>query len=390
MDRPQNTNLTSTEVLSSVEAFIELREKWISLLERSPQNRIFLSWEWHYTWWQCFSQPKDSLQILLIKINDDIIGIAPLYLQHTVLTGKTLRFIGTGETEADEVVTEYLDFIALSGHEEAVIDAAYKQLENLQNWQKIEFNYGLENYLCSRVATQLAASFSLQKKLIGKAYSTPLESSETQYRETRLSSSRNKRLKRCLNALEKDGGGMLRKTIEKESEIEAHLATLRRLHDERWSAKSKHSIFASKQFMLFHRKLLTLLAPEGKANIALYSFNNTPIAAVYVMYSKNDCHYYQSGFSKKGENRYMPLFVSHIKEMNAAREHGNKAYDFMRGGSNSYKSDFGCIETDMFDSRIYRYSSEMKVINQLKKLFNFYRSFPSRYAAFRKGAKIKS
>lgn len=368
MDRTTNTVNVSSKILHTVEDFLVLRDKWQFLLSKSTQNNVFLSWEWHYTWWQCFSKPKDKLQILLIESNDTIVGIAPLYLQHTILTGKTLRFIGTGEPEADEVVTEYLDFIALSGHEQTVIDTVYACLLEHRTWQRVEFNYVLQNYLCHEVAEKLTENFSLKPQLIGKTFSTPLEDSETQYRETRLSSSRNKRLKRCLNALNKDGGGLVRILIENESEIDSHLSILQSLHDERWSAKNKSSIFESQQFMSFHRKLLTLLLPQNKANIALYYLNEKPLAALYVMYSSTDCHYYQSGFSKERENRYMPLFVSHITEMNAARTQGLTRYDFMRGSEVSYKSDFGCDGTDMFDLTVYRRRAELNLVTMVNNI----------------------
>lgn len=389
MIRSKNTACITSENLCTTKGFLELREDWSSLLEQSAQNGIFLSWEWHYTWWECFSKPKDTLQILLIKSSDKVVGLAPLYFQQSAYRGKTLRFIGTGEAEADEVVTEYLDFIALPGHEQTVIDTISDLIIEQNTWQRIEFNCVLKDYLCAQVAEQLKEKYSLQSHLNGRVFSTPLESSEIQYRETRLSTSRNKRLKRCLKALDKDGGGLTRKTIQDAPEIDTHLGILKKLHDERWSAKNKSSIFESKRFMDFHKKLLTLLVPQGKASIALYSLNEKPISAVYVMYSKNDCHYYQSGFSKEGENRYMPLFVSHIKEMNAARDLGFTNYDFMRGSTNSYKSDFGCLEADMFDLKIYRHTVEVKIVSVAKFLKQTCNALLTRSVSFTKSVRSK-
>ncbi len=389
MEQSLTTANITSESIYTVEEFLTLRDDWQSLLEQSTQNSLFLSWEWHFSWWECFATSSDSLQIVVLKSDDKIIGLAPLYYQSSTLLGKTLRFIGTGEPEADEVVTEYLDFIVLPGYEQTLIDTMHDWLIKQKNWQRIELNYVLGNYLSAQVVERLQHNFCMQSRLIGKAYSTPLESSETEYRESRLSASRNKRLKRCLKALDKDGGGLVRTTIQTAAEITTHLQTLKILHDERWASKKESSIFESQRFLAFHQKLLTLLIPQDRASISVYSLNDKPIAALYVMYSKNNCHYYQSGFTKEGENRYMPLFVSHIMEMNAARDRGLANYDFMRGGANSYKSDFGCQENDMFDIVIYRYRFESTLRNVRIKLRNFYTSVIGKTVALAKSVKQK-
>ena len=63
------------EEISDVDSF--RREIWDPLLRQSPDNHIFLTWEWLFSWWQYHGADK-KLRIILIKDNGRIIAIAPL------------------------------------------------------------------------------------------------------------------------------------------------------------------------------------------------------------------------------------------------------------------------------------------------------------------------
>ncbi|NPV75861.1 MAG: GNAT family N-acetyltransferase [Anaerolineae bacterium] len=75
------------ETINTTEAFKNLRKEWNRLLEQSPVQSIFLTWEWLYTWWDHFGADK-TLHILLARDSSEIVGIAPLM----ITTAKRLGF----------------------------------------------------------------------------------------------------------------------------------------------------------------------------------------------------------------------------------------------------------------------------------------------------------
>ena len=87
--------------------FQSLQPEWNSLLQRAPTDFVFYTWEWHSTWWEAY-QPGELL-ILVCRDDDQLLGIAPLFVTDTEL-GRTVRIIGCVD------VTDYLDFIVDSEH----------------------------------------------------------------------------------------------------------------------------------------------------------------------------------------------------------------------------------------------------------------------------------
>lgn len=370
--------MSSKLKISVIENTQELRasEKlWADIAQHARATTVFMSWEWHCSWWETFNTRNDKLQLLVVYDQDVAVGLAPFYLKSTRLSGRVLRFTGNGETETDEVVTEYSDLLAKSGYEKTVVDAVAGWIESNSQWRSLFFECVLHDSLCSQMCELLASKYTASHAVNGFAYSVPLGESAEDYRENQLSASRNKRLKRCLKSLEKDGGGLQRTALTDAAEIEHYFSALTDLHNERWSAKKTDSIFESSRFVAFHKKVIERLLPQQKASIVVYSLNDKPMASIYLFHSDTSTHYYQSGNTRVNENRYMPLFVSHFLEMNVSREAGREHYDFMRGHSDSYKSDYGCVSSELFDRVIYRYKLEKIVQSKVKALRRFVSAF---------------
>jgi len=64
-------------VVTREDEFEALRRPWNAVLEKSPDRNVFLTWEWHFTWWKHYGQGK-RLSILLVEDDKGIAAIAPL------------------------------------------------------------------------------------------------------------------------------------------------------------------------------------------------------------------------------------------------------------------------------------------------------------------------
>ncbi len=95
--------------------FDALQPEWNALLERSPQNLIFLTHEWLHTWWQTYA-PGTLFVVTGRSDSGELVGIAPWFID-TRAARKIIRTIGCVD------VTDYLDIIVDSLQAEPFLEA---------------------------------------------------------------------------------------------------------------------------------------------------------------------------------------------------------------------------------------------------------------------------
>jgi len=83
------------ERVDNVNGLISLEEPWEALLSRcsSKEINLFLSYYWVSAWWTHFGEGK-KIWLLLVKENEEIIGIAPLMLSREKYNGMPVRMLG--------------------------------------------------------------------------------------------------------------------------------------------------------------------------------------------------------------------------------------------------------------------------------------------------------
>ncbi|NLI80065.1 MAG: GNAT family N-acetyltransferase [Deltaproteobacteria bacterium] len=115
---------STVTVVESFDEWSKLSKQWNHLLGGSRSDTAFLTWQWLYSWAECFLSGGRKLFILLV--NDDngkLMGVAPWYVNHRGFKPfllKQIEFLGTPESGSD-----YLDVFAARGREEEVAGAIY-------------------------------------------------------------------------------------------------------------------------------------------------------------------------------------------------------------------------------------------------------------------------
>ena len=110
-------------VITNFEDWLNIASEWNRLLHESTSGSFFLTWEWLFSWAECFLGNNRSLYILLFHDNKELVGIAPLYIERKKIGPfplREMRFIGTPEAGSD-----YLSVIVQKGMEEKVANAFY-------------------------------------------------------------------------------------------------------------------------------------------------------------------------------------------------------------------------------------------------------------------------
>lgn len=350
-------------VVDDSATFAEMADEWRVLANQSSAC-FFMSWEWHYTWWQVYSTPKHRLYLLRVSDGDKLVGVLPLYsCRQGLALRHTLLFTGTGEARADEVTTEYLDVIAHPDYQKQVCDVVLDWISGCAGWDRVELRFLLDDALLVK-AYRERGDLSIIERDVGNRYRVDLASSETAHLE-KLSKSRAKRIGRSQRALEKEGG-LTQSSVSSADELNQAFALLAELNHERQATKSRKSVFASEKFNLFHRQLVAQVFANGSVNIHQFKLKNSLLAVIYCFYDEQTCYYYQSGFSRRESNKYMPLTFAHFAEIKCNREAGLAYYDLMRAEPPTYKEDFGCETTPMITSFIFCTPSRLWWFNARK------------------------
>lgn len=81
------------ETISGDQAFRDLEPAWNELAAKAGLDHPFLEYIWVRTWWECFGAGS-TLQILLVKANEEIVAIAPLILTSIRMWGIKVQRLG--------------------------------------------------------------------------------------------------------------------------------------------------------------------------------------------------------------------------------------------------------------------------------------------------------
>jgi hypothetical protein len=141
--------------IDTIEQFYELSEYWNDLLVLSRSNTICLTFEWIYTWAECFLATDRKLFVLAIYEKERLIGIAPWCIHEIagpLQPFRQIEFLGTPEMGSD-----YLDVIIKKGKEKVITQCIYEYVfgQAAQCWETVLLqdipsdslflNYFLEN-----------------------------------------------------------------------------------------------------------------------------------------------------------------------------------------------------------------------------------------------------
>jgi CelD/BcsL family acetyltransferase involved in cellulose biosynthesis len=338
-------------VVDSHAGMTALQEEWNSLLEKSRARNICLRWEWHHAWWDIYHDSGAKPCIVLVRDGGRLVGLVPLYLQIRKKFGifniRTLRFLGTGEPEWEEVASEYLDIAALDGYERRVAKIVWEYLRASKSWDQLVFNDVLDDSL---VLTDLRHILVLEKasavlETTGVRYSVRLARTWQDYIAA-LDPGAAKRLPYKRRKLER-AGQVVEKMVTEPGELDQAFDDLVRLHTSRWAARGGAGVFASPRFTAYHKKLARMLLPLGMLRIRMLSLNDATIAVLLNFQCGNTEYFYQGGFDVEAAAKYSPGIVAHVYAIENAIHGGLEYYDFMKGGTTSYKTEFGCTESPM-------------------------------------------
>lgn len=326
----------TTRVVDSVTQIIRLETGWNELLAHSSNATVFNTFGWAWCWLQIYWQQDYALKIILVESGTDLVALLPLYIQKS--TG-TCWFVGSGEPEAEEVATEYLDFIVHQDYacSAELADCIKVQLEALKPYRLIFVNCCASSYVANLLREHKRALFSVS----GAVYKLAIQNSVA---DTAMTFSKNqlKNARQCLNRF--NAAPELEYVAFHSSDFSQNWQALQSLHQQDWISRGKNGAFHSEKFSRFHALMHTQQPQIRQAFVALRKKDEghkDEMLALHHYYLFNGHYYfYLAGTEKHKDSRLSPGLMLHVLAMQELSGQ-NATYDFLKGStSNSYKAKF--------------------------------------------------
>lgn len=360
------------EVITKKNQFINLKDAWESILFKSQQPSITQTWEWMKTWWDVYGEERD-LMVVCGRKNDKLVGIAPFSRRKQftkyfkILNFKTLNLIGSGNTTARGVVSDYLDFIIEQGFEDVFVNGFFRFISIKNIWDEILLENISINSPLPEKCNKYAAKNNLKYSIINKnpCALIKLPDSWDDFLKT-LSSSMRYKINRGRRELKKVGGNY--REVNSEAELPEAFKQLERLHQNRWQSKGELGSFSSPEWKKFHKQLMELLLPKGMLKLSFLEINNKPVAANYNFLFNKKIHFFQSGVIPH-ENKHIRVgLLLHSFCIEEAINEGCTEYDFLSIGTSGpgYKSMWENHFRDMLNLRIARKTNKENVFSVLR------------------------
>jgi CelD/BcsL family acetyltransferase involved in cellulose biosynthesis len=331
------------ELLSRYEDLASLSDEWNALAGDAP----LLRWEWLGSWWRHYGRGHRPFAPAVWSEEDELIGIAPWFLESHPALGRVVRFLGSGE-----VCTDYLRILAAEGREQEVTDAIADWLDETGNceaqWDQIEFD---------GAASDEPSIWRLIERLADKG--------NTLHRRDGMSCWRIELPATWgdyLAQLSKTHRRQVRRALERAEEIVAvlHVATPETfpraweafvdLHQRRRESLGEPGCFANERFHDFLKEASQQMLAAGSLRLCWLEAGGRPIAVEHMLHGGNVIYAYQSGVDPERladePGRMMAALL-----IRGAIEEGRAGFDFLRGDE-PYKAHWRAQPRRMTEWRI--------------------------------------
>jgi CelD/BcsL family acetyltransferase involved in cellulose biosynthesis len=277
--------------------------------------------------------------------SDQLVGIAPLYLDRVMAKGNVLRLLGTGE-----VCTDHLSIVCHDADRERVAVALAEYLANADDWDALELACvnAQDQSLAALVSALGEHACETTMDVADACWKIELPATWDDYL-ARQSKSHRKQLRRAeRRVLESDR--IVWHPVRSATELETAWPILVDLHQRRRKSLGEPGCFASRPFHEFHRLVAERLLVRGQLRMSWLELDGTPAAAEYHFASNDTTYAYQGGVDPERLDDE-PGRLSTILCLRQAFDEGHTTFDFLRGDE-PYKAHWRAEPDPTVDYRV--------------------------------------
>ncbi len=308
-------------VVDSLEEMAGLGPAWDSLLGESRSDTIFLTWEWLYTWCECFLGAERQPFVLTVFDRGELVGVAPWCIRTRRRWGMRVRrieFLGGPEAGSD-----YLDVFARRGQERDVARAIYDHLGRApRRWDSLTLrDIDADSlFLLHFLECIEAKGKFIEVETASYCPLVELPATRSEFL-ARLSPNRRQQYQRHLRTLQRHEGFAFESIcLEKALPV---MRQLYQLHEARWSNTEE-------QFR-FLESLVARCAGKGWIEADLLSAEGKPIAALVHLRYGTTLSMYLMALDHTYDKRISLGNVIVGLSIERAIAEGLSTYDFLKG-----------------------------------------------------------
>jgi len=290
--------------ISSEEEFAQLQIDWNSLLEKSENHSIFLSWDWLFSWWQIF---RNQHTLFIVEVHDEtgnLLGLGPFYIKQHAF-GK-LRIL-TNLASDSLVASEFLDLIVIPEKRREIKQKIIQYLLRKRSWWDL--------CVLSDLA-ETSSTLSIVKEITREQnYRLKIEEKETCFSINlpedydSYFNHLGRRLRRNIRNYRRrlfDQFDCKFEKVTTTEKIDGIIETLFELHLKRREKLATFSPFQDERFCDFHKIVAARFSEHGNVECYILKKQRETIAIFYFFKYKNVYFLYQGGF----DNNAIPSHVS--------------------------------------------------------------------------------
>jgi CelD/BcsL family acetyltransferase involved in cellulose biosynthesis len=323
-----------------------LREEWDALLESSPSNNIFLTWEWLRTWWKYLAERR-KLQVVALRHGGELIALAPLGVRppsiRRLFPFGSIDFLGSGTAGSD-----YLDLIVRQGWEEDAVSALSRTLSANRMLEFSRVRADGPTLDLARSLQQSGWTAEIAKSevcpyinLRGHSWTSYLASLGSEHRYS-------VRRKRNTLATQFD---VAFERVEDPLERGPALRLLMDLHRKRWNGCGESDAFHTESHVQFHDEFTARAMRRGWLRLYVLRLNAKPVSAIYGLRYGPTFYFFQSGFDPQYARNSVGVVAMALSIEEAIKE-GAAEYDFLHG-EESYKFHWAADSRDLCRIRLF-------------------------------------
>jgi len=270
-----------TDVLTTTEAFCDLRSEWGELMAKSETYSPFMMWEWLYPWWKFFGHNKHLRLITVRDSQDRLVGLAPMMLGFTEdnrCDARILAFVGSGE---EGPRGQYFAFALANKHRDSILRAIVERLCELRDEWRIMKLWRLrrDNFyhaLLDVLTEYEEVGVSIERH--GAAVHGHLANSLGDFIDSVPSKSKRKYLRNQGNKLKTKYARVRHEVCDSAQQLPRFIDTIHKLNIRRHEAKREHSGWASSRMQQCYEQIAKLLYESGCFRAELLWIDDKPVA----------------------------------------------------------------------------------------------------------------
>jgi CelD/BcsL family acetyltransferase involved in cellulose biosynthesis len=355
-----------TEIVSDIKRWDAVASEWDALFERCSHAAVPMTSTWMRTWWDVYGSTYaangESLRILCVRRDGELIGVLPLYLRRMIgMPGaRSLYLLSSGEAEIEETSAEYLDMLCRPEDRAQCVTAVADALSGLA-WDRIV----LRLLPASSPLRELGETTLPGEVTVVDSSVCPIADLEGGFEAylQRLSSKTRYRMRRCLR--EADSGNVAFRVAD-DSTRESMFEDLRMLHQQHWEERGKPGCFSAERFVEFHRRLIRLWGSGGQALLAGVYASDGPLAMLYGFVKHGEYHSYQAGLRRESvPGVHSPGVFANLMLMQYLCDRGVGVFDFL-GGRSHYKLQLSTTQKSMVHVIVWRHGLRARLMRYVE------------------------